>query len=591
MESVFNGRNQLTLGMLKILRHLRPYAFWLLALVFCVGAQAYANLALPDYTARIVNEGVARQDFGAIYGLGGQMLLITLAGGVFTVLTGLLSARIAAGYARRVRAEVFARVEDFSLGEFNQFSASSLITRATNDIQQLQNVLAMLLRMTLLAPLMGAGAVIKAFQLAPSMSWIMFDAIGFLMLVLLLLFAVAVPRFTLIQELVDRLGLLMREMLTGVRVIRAYGKEAWSEEKFAQANAESARLNIFIGRMMSLISPVMTLLMGLTGVAVVWAGAYLVAGGTLDVGHIVALMQYVSQAVFSFFILSFIFVMVPRAAVSARRIEEVLATPVQIQDPEIPEPLPAPLRGEVAFHGVSFSYPGSAEPVLCDISFTAEPGQTTAIVGSTGSGKSTLLQLIPRLYDATAGSVTLDGVDVRRVRQQELRQAISFVPQKTQLFAGSVASNLGYGAPETESGELARAAATAQADFVTQLPEGMESPVAPGGNNFSGGQKQRLAIARALAKRAPVILFDDSFSALDYRTDAALRAALRRELREATIIIVAQRISTIMHADRILVLDDGRIVGQGRHAQLLQSCPVYREIAASQLSAEELERG
>ncbi|MDD3006006.1 MAG: ABC transporter ATP-binding protein [Candidatus Pacebacteria bacterium] len=575
--------------MQQIIKYFKPYLLWLLVLIFFVGGQSYVNLTLPDYTARIVNEGVSKQNLGIIYSVGAEMLLITLLGGLFTVAAGFLAAKISTGYARRLREATFTKVESFSLDEFNDFSSSSLITRATNDVQQLQNVLGMLMRMTFMAPLMGVGAIIKANQLAPSMSWIMFCAIGFLIAVLLVLFILAIPKFTVIQKLVDKLGLEVREMLVGVRVIRAYDKDASVQKKFSEANQESTRLNIFVARLISIVSPVMTLLMGLTGVAVVWVGAYLVDGGTLDIGHIVALMQYISQAIFSFFMLSIVFIMIPRAAVSVRRISEILEVKSRIKDPETSEHLHDTVRGKVEFRDVSFSYEGSEQPILNDISFIAKPGETTAIVGGTGSGKSTLLNLIPRLYDVTVGSITLDGVDIRHITQHELRKHIGYIPQKSSLFSGTVKSNIAYGAGKVKKGEIEKAAAIAQAtEFIGELPEGFESPIAQGGTNLSGGQKQRLSIARALAKKSPVILFDDSFSALDYKTDAALRRALQKELKESTIIIVAQRISTIMHADNIIVLDNGKIVGQGKHEELLKSCPVYQEIAASQLSAEEL---
>lgn len=575
----------------ELLKHFKPYLLSFLLLVLFVGGQSYVNLTLPDYTARIVNEGVAKQNFNVVHSVGVEMILLTLLGGLFTVAAGFLAAKIASGYARRLREAMFAKVESFSLDEFNAFSSSSLITRATNDIQQLQNILAMLMRMTLFAPLMGIGAVIKAEQLAPNMSWIMFAAIGFLATVLALLFVVAVPKFKVIQQLVDKLGLEVREMLAGVRVIRAYGKDAAVNKKFSKANLESADLNIFVGRLMSLIQPVMTLSMGLAGVAVVWVGAYLIQAKELDIGHIVALMQYVSQAIMSFFILSIVFIMIPRAAVSARRIGEILSVVPKINDPENPERLPSPVRGVVEFQDVSFSYEGSEKPVLSDISFIARPGEIMAIVGGTGSGKTTLLNLIPRLYDVTVGSITLDGVDIRHITQHDLHEHIGYIPQKASLFSGTVKSNIAYGAAKADTNEIEKAAAIAQAsEFIDSLSEKFDSAVAQEGGNLSGGQKQRLSIARALAKKAPVILFDDSFSALDYRTDAALRGALEKELKSSTIIIVAQRVSTIMNADNIIVLDDGHIVGQGKHEELLISCSVYQEIAASQLSAEELNR-
>lgn len=577
--------------MRQILKYFKPYLLPFLVLVVFVGGQSYVNLTLPDFTARIVNEGVGAQNLSIIYSVGVEMLLLTLFGGVCTVIAGFLAAKISSGYARRLRAATFSKVENFSLDEFNIFSSSSLITRATNDIQQLQNILAMLMRMTLMAPIMGIGAIVKAEQLAPSMSWIMFVAIGSLIVMLAFLFIVAVPKFTAIQKLVDRLGLEIREMLVGVRVIRAYGKDAAIQEKFSQTNAESARLNIFVGRMMSIVSPVMTLLMGLTGIAIVWVGAYFIESGQLNIGSIVALMQYVSQAIFSFFMLSVIFIMVPRAAVSARRIDEILEVEPKIKDPEKPKHLSDSVKGIIEFHDVSFSYTGSEQPVLSAISFIAEPGKTTAIIGSTGAGKSTILSLILRLYDASAGSITLDGVDIRHLPQQELHRVIGYVPQKASLFSGDIASNIAYGSPEVSEADIKKAAEIAQAaEFIERLPKKKKNPISQGGKNVSGGQKQRLSIARAIVKKSPVILFDDSFSALDYRTDAALRRALDRELKSSTIIIVAQRISTIMNADNIIVLDQGHIVGQGKHRDLLEICPVYREIAASQLSVDELSK-
>lgn len=575
--------------MKELAKYFKPYLPAFIVLLFFVWGQSYVNLALPDYTARIVNDGIGKGDLGLIYAVGMEMILVTLLGGIFVVAIGYLASRISAGFARRVREAMFTKVESFSLDEFGAFSSSSLITRATNDIQQLQNVLVMLMRMTLLAPFIGIGAIVKAERLAPSMSWIMFASIGFLILALLVLFVAAVPKFTIIQQLVDKLGLEMREMLVGVRVIRAYGKDAAMEDKFAKTNLESTRLNVYLGRLMSLMNPVMTLAMGLASVAVVWVGAYLIDAGELNIGHVVALMQYVGQAIFSFLMLSIIFIMIPRAAVSGRRIEEVLSTQPKIKDPAAPEHLVGAVRGVVEFKDVSFSYQGSEQPVLSGISFVARPGETTAIVGGTGSGKSTLLNLIPRLFDVTVGSITLDGTDIRHLTQHELHRYVGYIPQKAMLFSGTVKSNIAYGKAGADESEIAKAAATAQAaEFIAALPAGMESSIAQAGRNISGGQKQRLSIARALVKQAPVILFDDSFSALDYKTDAALRSALRKELKASAIIIVAQRISTIMRADNIIVLDQGKIVGQGKHADLLATCPVYREIAESQLSAEEL---
>ena len=575
--------------MRQLLKYFKPYLLLFAVLLLFVWGQSYANLALPDYTAKIVNEGIAQKSLNIIYSMGAKMLLITFLGGLFTIMAGYLAARISTGFARRVREAVFSKVENFSLDEFNTFSSSSLITRATNDVQQLQNILAMMMRMTLLAPIMGIGAIIKANQLAPSMSWIMFVSIGIIIAVIVVLFFVAIPKFTLIQKIVDKIGLQIREMLVGVRVIRAYDKDKEQQAKFAETNLESTKLNIFVGRLMSMISPAMTLVMGLASVAVVWLGAYLISAGSLNIGHVVALMQYVALAIMSFLMLSVIFIMLPRAAVSARRINEILKVVPKINDPEKPVHLTDKVQGIIEFKNVSFSYEGSEQSILNGVSFVAKPGQITAIVGSTGSGKSTLLNLIPRLYDVTAGSISLDGVDIRRLTQHELREYIGYIPQKASLFSGTVKSNITYGRPEADESDIDQAASIAQAsEFITGLTAGVDSPIAQGGNNISGGQKQRLSIARALVKKAPVVLFDDSFSALDYRTDAALRSALRQELKYAAVIIVAQRISTIMHADNIIVLDQGLIVGQGTHAELLAKCRVYQEIAESQFTADEL---
>jgi ATP-binding cassette subfamily B multidrug efflux pump len=571
-------------------KYFKPYLWGFLFLMVWVLVQAYVNLALPDYTARIVDQGIVLKNMGAIWSEGIIMLLLTLLGGLCAVIIGFIGAKISAGYAKRLRDAIFTKVESFSLGEFNIFSSSSLVTRSTNDIQQIQNVLAMLLRIAFLAPFMGIGSIIKVTEIAPGMSWVAFTAICLLVAMIVMLFFAAIPKFTIIQNLVDRLSLQTREMLTGVRVIRAYNKDRAQEEKFDKTNIESTDLNIFVNRIMALMQPVMTLIMGLSAVAVIWFGASLIGAGKLEIGNILALTQYMAQAIMSFLMISMIFIMVPRAAVSGRRINEILSVSPKINDPKTPVHFPNPIQGILEFRGVSFSYGGSAEQlVLSDISFTAKPGETTAIIGSTGSGKSTLLSLIPRLYDVTGGSITIDGVDIRDVSQHELHDAIGYIPQKTLLFSGTVESNITYGKPGASEDELRQAAAIAQAtEFIDNLPDGMASSISQGGNNVSGGQKQRLTIARALVKRPPIFLFDDSFSALDFKTDAALREALQKELKQSTMVVVAQRISTIMYADHIIVLDKGVIVGQGKHDDLLATSSVYREIAESQLSADEL---
>lgn len=573
-----------------LIKYFRPYFGAFAILVVWVLVQVYVNLTLPDYTARIVDQGIASKNMSAIWSEGVAMLFLTLLGGLCAIVVGFIAAKISAGYARRLRDAIFTKVEGFSLSEFNTFSSSSLVTRSTNDIQQIQTILAMLLRMALMAPFMGIGSVIKVAGIAPGMSWIAFVAICLLVAMIITLFFIAIPKFTIIQSLVDRLGLQIREMLTGVRVIRAYNKDRAQEEKFNKTNVESTDLNTFVNRIMALMQPIMTLIMGLSAVAVIWFGASLIGAGKLEIGNILALTQYMSQAIMAFLMISIIFIMVPRAAVSARRINEVLAVSPKINDPKTPAHFPSPVQGILEFRRVSFGYGGSAEqPVLSDISFTAKPGETTAIIGSTGSGKSTLLSLIPRLYDVTGGSITIDGVDIRDVSQEELHDVIGYIPQKTLLFSGTVESNITYGKPGASEDELRQAAAIAQAtEFINDLPDGMASPISQGGNNVSGGQKQRLTIARALVKRPPIFLFDDSFSALDFKTDAALREALQKELKQSTMVVVAQRISTIMYSDHIIVLDKGVIVGQGKHEDLLAASSVYREIAESQLSADEL---
>jgi ATP-binding cassette subfamily B multidrug efflux pump len=570
-------------------KHIKPYIFGLLALLFLVWGQSYVNLILPDYTAKIINQGIALKNINIIWSEGTKMLLLTILGGLCTILIGFIAAKVSTGFAKRLREEAFNKIERFSLNEFNIFSSSSLITRTTNDVQQIQNILSIMLRIALLAPFMGIGAIIKANQLAPSMSWITLTAVCLLALIITVLFLIAIPKFSIIQKIVDKLGLQIREMLTGIRVIRAYNNDQRQQLKFDQTNTESMNLNILINRLMSMMQPAMTLIMGLSVVAIIWAGAYLVESGHLQIGNILALTQYVSQTIMAFLMISIIFIMVPRAAVSIRRINEILSTTPEINDPAEPKHLAEKVNGLLEFKKVNFSYKGSEQAVLSDISFTAYPGQTTAIIGGTGSGKTTILNLIPRLYDVTSGAITIDGIDIRDLTQHELHEHIGYVPQKASLFSGTIKSNITYGRPDASLTEINEAAAIAQAtEFISGLADGLDSPIAQAGNNVSGGQKQRLAIARALVKKPSIFLFDDSFSALDFKTDATLRQALQENLKTSTIIIVAQRISTIRQADNIIVLDNGKIVGQGKHRDLLASSAVYREIAESQLSATEL---
>ncbi len=575
--------------MRKLLPYLKPYLLWFIALVVLVYGQVQATLSLPDYMADIVNKGIIGADSSYILRTGLLMMAITLFGGLCTVGVGFTASRIATGFVWRLRTALFTRVENFSLHEFNTFSTASLITRATNDMQQLQQTLVLLLRMALIAPFTGVGAIIKAYQLSPQMSWIMAVSIGILVTIIVILFIIVVPKFKQIQKLVDRLSLVTREMLTGIRVIRAFHKESSEENKFDNANKQSVVLNLFVNRSMIILQPSMMLIMSLTSLAIVWIGARYIDTGVLQLGSLLAFMQYSVQAVGSFLMLSFIFILGPRALVSAGRVNEVLKSESSIQDPIRPEVIPISGKGRVEFKNVSFGYQDSQQPVLDRISFTAEPGQTTAIVGGTGSGKSTLVNLIPRLYDVTDGGVFIDGVNIRDATQADVRSRIGYASQKAILFSGTITSNISYASKLTHD-RIVAAAKIAQADeFIQNLPDKYKEKVARGGANLSGGQKQRISIARAIAKKPAVYLFDDSFSALDMKTDAALRHALAQETKGKTVIIVAQRITAIMQADKIIVLDNGHIIDQGTHRSLLKSSKIYREIAESQLSTTELQ--
>lgn len=575
--------------MKRLLKYFRPYLGQFFLLLLMVYLMVAATLALPDYMATIINKGIIAHDMTVIWQNGWMMLFFAFGAAGASVVIGWLASRIAAGFSRDIRAATFAKVESFSLHEFNTFSTASLITRTTNDVQQIQTVMTMLLRMALMAPFMGVWAIIKAYHNAPSMAWIMGLSVGVLVAIVTVLFVIAIPRFKVIQKLVDRLNLVSREILTGLRVIRAFNREPVEEKKFDRANLELTDINLFVNRLLIIMQPVMTVIMNVTSLGIIWYGAHLIDLGNLQIGQMLAFMQYAMQAVFSFLLITMVFIMVPRASVSLDRISEVLAVEAVIKDPKNPVDATSASSGKVEFDKVSFSYDGADAPVLCDISFTALPGQTTAFIGSTGSGKSTLINLIPRFYDVTKGLIKIDGVDIRQLRLEDLYSKIGYVPQQGVLFSGTVETNLKYGAPQASNSEMKQAAIIAQAEeFVNELPGQYNAEISQGGKNVSGGQKQRLSIARAIIRKPEIYIFDDSFSALDFTTDAKLRQALAAATKNKTVLIVAQRISTIMDADKIIVLDEGRVVGQGTHRELLKSCLVYHEIASSQLSEEEL---
>ena len=523
-----------------------------------------------------------------IWKVGLKMLGVTLLGVLATVLVGFLAARVASKIGKRLRHDLFSKVESFSNAEFDKFSTASLITRTTNDVQQVQMLVTMGIRMVCYAPIMGIGGIIFAVGKSVSMSWIIAVAVVVMIGLIIVALSVAMPKFKSLQKLIDRLNLVSRENLSGMMVVRAFGNEEYEEKRFEASNKNLADTNRFVQRVMSAMMPSMMFIMNVVSVVIMWVGGHAIAESTLQIGDMMAFIQYAMQIISSFLMIAMMFVMVPRASVSAVRIQEVLQTELEIRDEPKPEVLKQ-VKGEVEFRDVSFRYGGAESDVLEHISFTAKPGETTAFIGATGSGKSTLINLIPRFYDVTEGEILLDGTDIRKLSQKQLRDSIGYVPQKGILFSGTIASNLRYGKEEAGEAELQKAIEVAQAsDFVGELEEGMEGPIAQGGTNVSGGQRQRLSIARALVRKAPVYIFDDSFSALDFKTDAALRRALKRDTSEATVLIVAQRVSTIMHAEQIIVLDGGKMVGKGTHKELLESCPEYREIAESQLQKEEL---
>ena len=576
--------------MKKVLKYLAPYWWQIILVTIFTYANVWGSLQLPTLMSNIVNNGIINNDMDYIISTGLRMLLVAAVAATAAIVTGFLASRIATGFSRQLRLASFQKIESFSLSEINKFSTASLITRSTNDIQQIQMVTFMILRIAVQAPLMAIGAVFSALHTAPNMAWIMALSVTVLLIMVITIFCLVVPKFKIQQKLVDQLNLVARENLTGLRVIRAFNNEDIEERKFNKVNRSISRLGIWVNRVISLMQPGMTLIISFTMLGIIWLGAHLVVDGDLEIGSMMAFMQYALQVITSFLMLVMVMVMLPRAQVSINRVNEILATDNSIKEPKHPCHLDDKQRGIVEFRHVTFTYPGAESPVLNDINFTAKPGQVTAFIGSTGSGKSTLVNLIPRLYDVTSGQVLIGGCDVRQLARRDLVKTLGFVPQKGVLFSGTVESNIKYADSAISDEAMRDAAATAQADFIADLEGGYHAHIAQGGSNVSGGQKQRLSIARALAKNPDVLIFDDSFSALDYKTDAALRKELAEKESDKTILIVAQRISTIRHADQIVVLDNGTVVGTGTHEQLLRDCDVYREIASSQFSEEEMKK-
>jgi ATP-binding cassette subfamily B protein len=549
--------------------------------------QAAVSVVKEEYEALGVDTEKLQNSY--MVNVGAWMILLTLASGVCTIIVGYLSAKIAAGMARDIRRDVFEKVEHFSSTEFDKFSTASLITRTTNDVTQIQMVVMMMVRMMFYAPLIGVGGIIKVVAKDSPLSWLIGVAVLMLVSLIIIVFSIALPKFKLIQKLVDRLNLVSRENLTGMMVIRAFNMQNFEEKRFDKANVDLTVVSLFINRVMVVMMPLMMLIMNVLMLGIIWFGAIEVADAHMQVGDVMAFIQYAMQIVFSFLMLSMMFIIIPRASVSADRIHEVLSTDLHIHDPQEPKKFPAPFQGSVEFRNVSFRYPGADTDALENISFLAKPGQTTAFIGSTGAGKSTIVNLIPRFYEVTGGAILVDGVDIRDVTQHDLRERIGYVPQKSSLFSGTIESNLRYADEHATSEMLQSAIEIAQAkEFVESKEEGMATEISQGGANVSGGQKQRLSIARAIVKKPPIYILDDSFSALDFKTDAALRRAFKEQTTDSTLLVVTQRVSTIKEAEQIIVLDEGRVVGVGAHKELMENCETYKEIALSQLSMEEL---
>lgn len=574
--------------MKQVLKFFKPCIPAILLIIALLFGQAMCELALPGYMSDIINDGIIKQDMDYIYSTGIMMLIIAAGSMLCAIGASFFSSRAASRALRDTRSSLFKKITSFSAAEFDQFQTASLITRTTNDIQTVQQTSILILRMACYAPIMGIGALIKALNTSPSLTWTIGLSLLVVLLIMALMFVLVMPKFSVLQSKLDRLNLIVGERLSGLLVVRAFNSETYEEERFDDANRDLTKLGIFVNRAMSFMFPALMLVMNLSGILIVWVGAHMVGDASLMIGDMLAFLQYSMQIIISFLVITMMFIMIPRAIVSTRRIGEVLAVEPSIEDKEEPEHINE-AKGVLRFDHVDFSYPDAEEKTLEDISFTALPGQITAIIGSTGSGKSSLVNLIPRFFDISGGSITLDGVDIRNIPQHELREHIGIVPQKGLLFSGTIASNLSFGKEDATKEEMIDALKTAQAlDFVEEMPDGLDTHVAQGGTSVSGGQKQRLSIARALIRNPQVYIFDDSFSALDFKTDKNLRAALKEKVGGSTFIIVAQRINTILDADQIVLLDEGKVAGIGTHKELLASNKIYQEIALSQLSEEEL---
>lgn len=574
--------------MIKLFRNLKPYRWLVAAVLVFVFFQTLSELYLPTLMADIVDKGVVNGDTPYIWRIGGLMLLVALGGMVCSIAASYFSSRAATGFGKLLRGKVFKHVSNFSLEEFDTIGTASLITRTTNDITQVQQVLMMMLRMMVMAPMMCLGGIIMAVSKDATLSLVLVVILPVLAGAIYLIARKGLPLFKAIQKKIDKLNLVMRESLTGIRVIRSFNRIDYESKRFDAANLDLTETSIKVNKIMAFMMPIMMLVMNLSSVAIIWYGGLRIDAGQMQVGDLMAFLQYAMQIMFSLVMVSMMFVMIPRASASAIRINEVLDMVPVIKDSTTGSET-SETKGIVEFQNVSFSYPGAEQPAVQDISFTAKPGQVTAIIGGTGSGKSTLISLIPRFYDVQQGSVRVDGVDVRDLTQDELRRKIGFVPQMAVLFSGTISENIRYGKEDATEEEVRRAAEIAQAtDFIGKMEQGFESPIAQGGTNVSGGQKQRLSIARALVRPAEIYIFDDSFSALDFKTDAKLRAALKQETKDSTVIIVAQRVSTVLDADQIIVMNDSQIAGIGTHRELMETCEVYKEIVYSQLSEEEI---